>query len=222
MSMRVRVKICGITNPADAELAASLGADAIGLNFYTNSPRFVSSAKAFEILNVLPPFVEPVALFVNEPLSAILQIAGGLTIRTVQLHGDTVRLHGILQKVVPTGRTRWIPAFSVRDANCLTLINQHLFVMGVDPLAGVLVDAYVPGMFGGTGQVAPWQLLAEYRPGVPLILAGGLTPENVAEAIRTVRPYAVDVASGVESSPGKKDPEKMRRFIDAVRECSVL
>jgi phosphoribosylanthranilate isomerase len=214
--MRVRIKICGITNPADAELAASLGADAIGLNFYTQSPRCISIVTACRILDVLPPFVEPVALFVSEAFPEIQQLAESLKIRTVQLHE--------MQKPLPTGKTRWIPAFPVRDTICLALIDQYLARMKEDlmgnAVAAVLVDAHVPGMFGGTGQVAPWQLLADYRPGVPLILAGGLTSENVAEAIRIVRPYAVDVASGIESSPGKKDPDKMRRFIDAVHNAS--
>src|SRR5205814_5109867 len=113
---------------------------------------------------------------------------------------------------------RWIPAFSVADAASLTAITTYLDLLasvGAAP-AAILVDAHVPGLHGGTGQTAPWQLLADFRPGVPLILAGGLTPENVAEAIRIVRPYAVDVASGVESAPGKKDADKLRRFIEAV------
>jgi phosphoribosylanthranilate isomerase len=107
----------------------------------------------------------------------------------------------------------------VRDAASLDQITACLDLLraaGAAP-AAILVDAHVPGQYGGTGQTAPWHLLADFQPGVPLILAGGLTPDNVAEAIRIVRPYAVDVASGVESSPGKKDPDKLRRFIDAVR-----
>ena len=206
--MRVRIKICGITNPQDAEQAAALGADAIGLNFYAQSPRCISRAMACQILDCLPPFVEPIALFVNEPIIEVQQIAQSLAIRTVQLHGD-------LQEPLPVGRIRWIPAFSVRDANSLDRIDTALAMLNAPP-AAVLVDAHVPGKFGGTGQIAPWQLMSAYRSRAPLILAGGLTPENVAEAIRIVRPYAVDVASGVESSPGKKDVDRMRRFIDAV------
>jgi phosphoribosylanthranilate isomerase len=129
----------------------------------------------------------------------------------VQRHGD----HG--DRLL--AGTRWIPAFPVRDASSLQQIEAWLdrlrFLNGLP--AAILVDAHVPGMHGGTGQTAPWQLLADFRPGVPLILAGGLTPDNVADAIRIVRPYAVDVASGVESKPGVKDPDKIRRFIDAVR-----
>jgi phosphoribosylanthranilate isomerase len=207
--MRIRIKICGITNPADAEEAAGLGADAIGLNFYAKSPRCIDEATARRIVKALPPFVDPVALFVNEPLLQAQQIAQRLGIRTVQVHGD-------VQGPWPPGEMCWIPAFSVGDAAGLAALEMALARMATAP-AAILVDAHVAGMFGGTGQVVPWHLLAAYRPSVPLILAGGLTPDNVAEAIRIVRPAAVDVASGVESRPGKKDVEKMRRFIDAVR-----
>jgi phosphoribosylanthranilate isomerase len=205
--MRVRIKICGITNPADAEEAAAVGVDAIGLNFYPQSPRCVTVATAREILKVLPPFVEPVALFVNQPLEDVERFTETLSIRTVQLHGTP-------PTSLPLGSKRWILAVAVRDADSLQEIGATLAKV---PASAILVDAHVPGLFGGTGQTAPWQLLADYRPSVPLILAGGLTPENVAEAVSIVRPYAVDVAGGVESSPGKKDREKMRRFVEAVR-----
>jgi phosphoribosylanthranilate isomerase len=210
--MHVRIKICGITNPADAEQAAALGADMIGLNFYAKSPRRIDEATARSIVSVLPSQVEPVALFVNEPLAPVQRIAQRLSIRTVQVHGEHA-------KPLPPG-PRWIPAFSVAEAKDLDDIIACLASLADAPYA-ILVDAHVAGMFGGTGQVAPWQLLADFKPGVPLILAGGLKPDNVADAIRIVHPYAVDVASGVESSPGKKDTEKMRRFIDAVRSASV-
>ncbi len=209
--MQVCVKICGITNPADAELAASLGANMIGLNFYGQSPRCIDGTVATSILRVLPATVEPVALFVNESVPHIQQVVSSLGICTVQMHGDSL--------ADPPAGLRWIPAFPVRDATSLQQITSYLDrcqACGVGPSA-VLVDAHVPGQFGGTGQTAPWRLLADYKPGVPLILAGGLTPENVAEAIRIVHPFAVDVASGVECAPGRKDGEKMRRFIDAVR-----
>jgi phosphoribosylanthranilate isomerase len=214
--MYVRIKICGITNPADAEQATRFGADMIGLNFYAKSPRCIDETTARSILQVLPTAVEPVALFVNEPLAQMQRTAEVLNIRTVQIHGDH-------HEILPSGATRWIPAFSVADAAGLQHITSYLeklLFVGSAP-AAILVDAHVPGMYGGTGQVGPWELLADFKPGVPLILAGGLTPDNVADAIRLVRPYAVDVASGVESSPGKKDPDKMRRFIDAVRSAAI-
>jgi phosphoribosylanthranilate isomerase len=213
--MPVRIKICGITNRADAEQAAALGADAIGLNFYAKSPRCIDSLTASSILNALPPFVEPVALFVNESLADAQRIAASLNLRTIQIHGDH-------RELLPTGNTHWILAFSVSekaDLQRITAYLENLKSVGAAP-AAVLVDAQVAGMFGGTGQVAPWHLLADFKPGVPVILAGGLTPENVAEAIRIVQPYAVDVASGVESAPGKKDVDKMRRFVDAVRSAA--
>ena len=210
--MPVRVKICGITNVTDAEKAASLGADAVGLNFYAKSPRCIDASMTRLILKALPPFVEPVGLFVNEPLVDAQRTAQALNLRTIQVYDDH-------HEILPVGSARWIPAFSVKDAPGLQVITSYLEKLksaGALP-AAILVDAHVPGRYGGTGQIAPWKLLAEFKPGVPLILAGGLTPDNVADAIRIVRPYAVDVASGVESSPGKKHPDIMRRFIDAVR-----
>lgn len=209
--MPVRIKICGVTSTADAELAASLGAEWIGLNFYPKSPRCVQEASARAIVAALPSSVTPVALFVNEPLFEAQRRAQAIGVNTVQIYGAT-------RELLPSG-TRWICAYSVADATSLQPIVAYLEMqraVGASPEA-ILVDAHVPGMHGGTGQTAPWHLLADFQPGVPVILAGGLTPDNVAEAIRIVQPYAVDVASGVESAPGKKDPEKLRRFIDAVR-----
>jgi phosphoribosylanthranilate isomerase len=221
--MHVRIKICGITNPADAEQAAALGADMIGLNFYVKSPRCIDDTTAYSILNVLPDSIEPVALFVNKPLLAVQRKANGFRISTVQVYGN------------PSGplphRTNWITAFRVSDVASLHRISSYLELLtsgarsvneksiNAAPYA-ILVDAHVPGTYGGTGQKAPWHLLAEFKPGVPLILAGGLTPENVADAIRIVQPYAVDVASGVESAPGMKDADKLRRFVDAVRSAT--
>jgi phosphoribosylanthranilate isomerase len=217
MALHLRIKICGITNPADACRAAGLGADAVGLNFYPQSPRCVTLPIAVAVLRELPPFVEPVGLFVNQPLPQVLDTLQFLDrIRTVQGYGTSREVHGPLP-------FQLIPAFSVRDHDSLLEITRyldHCRELGQLP-AAVLVDAHVPGLHGGTGQTAPWQLLADFRPGFPLLLAGGLTPENVAEAVRIVRPYAVDVASGVESSPGQKDEEKMRRFIGNAREAAA-
>ncbi len=209
--MTVRVKICGITNPVDAALAAALGADWIGLNFFAKSPRRVDEVTASAIVQELPATVEPVALFVHEPLDAAQRIAHGVGIRAVQIHTDH-------REFLPRG-ARWICAFPLKDTSSLNAISSYLeWLRSVgDAPAAILVDAHVPGKFGGTGQVAPWHLLTDFQPGVPVILAGGLTPDNVADAIRIVKPYAVDVASGVESSPGKKDADKLRRFIDAAR-----
>jgi phosphoribosylanthranilate isomerase len=208
----LRIKICGITTPADAELAARLGADALGLNFYARSPRALGGEDARAILAVLPPFVEPVGLFVNEGFEHIHSAAKWLNLRTLQLHGDRL-------DVLPRDSYRYWTAFAVRDTGSLGQIDAYLEACRRDGQlpAALLLDAHVAGIYGGSGQTAPWDLLADYRPAVPLILAGGLTPENVAVAVRRVRPYAVDVASGVESSPGVKDADKLRRFIDAAR-----
>jgi phosphoribosylanthranilate isomerase len=210
----VRVKICGITSQADAEAAVRCGADALGFNFYARSPRFVPVETAADIIRTLPPFIEPVALFVidannpNEPEA----VATKINVRTIQCHGDHLPLH-------LSGGLRYIPAFPVKHEDSLK--HFRAFVRRCQdegqPPAAVLLDAHVPGLHGGTGQTAPWHLLADFQPGVPVILAGGLTPENVAEAVRIVRPYAVDVASGVEKRPGEKDEDKMRRFVDNAR-----
>jgi phosphoribosylanthranilate isomerase len=211
----VRIKICGITNPADAELAVRLGADALGFNLYPPSPRYIAPPAALEITSALPPFVEPVLLFVNAPISEVVQTAQAFcskrTMHYLQWHGDEPELP-------PGWPWRFIPAFAVADSAALTRITAYLEHCKGGPLpAAVLIDGHLPGQYGGTGRQAPWHLLADFHPGVPVILAGGLTPENVAEAIRIVRPYAVDVASGVESAPGVKDADKLRRFIDNVR-----
>ncbi len=217
MSYHLRIKVCGVTSEADARVATLLGADAIGLNFYPQSPRYVDPATCVPILRQLPPYVDAVGLFVQQPLRYAFGTANQLgRIRTIQWHGTNPELCDAypFQLVI---------AFPVRDARSLLTITRYLDACrgtGRMP-AAVLVDAHVPGQHGGTGQTAPWNLLSEFRPGVPLILAGGLTPENVAEAVRIVRPYGVDVASGVESSPGVKDAEKLRRFLDAARAAAT-
>jgi phosphoribosylanthranilate isomerase len=213
----LRIKICGITNEADGHQAAMLGADAVGLNFYAQSPRHIDPVMANFILRELPPFVEAVGLFVNQPLREVFDVLNQLrAIRTFQWYGDN-------RELSDTFPFRLIAAFPVHDHKSLVAIARYLdLCRGISHLpSAVLVDAHVPGHYGGTGQTIPWKLLTTFRPEVPLILAGGLTPDNVAEAIRIVQPYAVDVASGVESSPGQKDTEKMRRFIGIAREAAA-
>ena len=217
MSYHVRIKICGVTNEADGVQAARLGADAVGLNFAAESPRRIDFATAKFVLRELPPFVEAVGVWVNRPLQKVFAEAHQLgRIRTVQWHGQKRELCDAYPFQV-------IQAFQVRDRAALAEVERYLEVCkGVGQMpAAVLVDGYAAGQHGGTGTKAPWGLIAEFRPTVPLILAGGLTPENVAEAVRVVRPYAVDVASGVEHAVGHKDPEKVRRFIDAVRSAAA-
>lgn len=213
----LRIKICGITNAADGRQAALLGADAIGLNFYAPSPRCIDVATAASILRELPPFVDAVGLFVNLPLWQVFETIKPMDrMHTLQWYGDA-------HEPVDASPYQLIAAFSVRAQEDLQGIARYLDQCRSSGLlpAAVLVDAHVAGKYGGTGRIAPWELLADFRPGVPLILAGGLTPENVTEAVRIVRPYAVDVASGVELSPGRKDPAKMRRFIDSAREAAA-
>jgi phosphoribosylanthranilate isomerase len=233
MGVYLRVKICGVTNEADAIQAGLLGADAIGLNFYKGSPRYITPTKAESILQQgMFPFVEPIGIFVSFDMRSDLKIISNLKLRTAQLHeADENSSLTFLSNSLGIGL---ISAFSVGAKNDLERINRFmekceqnahkLMARGEEnawrrPVA-VLVDARVPGEFGGTGKTVPWELLADYKGRVPLILAGGLTPENVGEAVRIVRPYAVDVASGVESSPGQKDPEKMKRFIENAREAA--
>jgi len=204
----LRIKICGVTTPADLAAAVAAGADAIGLNFHPSSPRFVIPAMARQFLRLLPPFVEAVGVFVSRPVAEACAFLDGLEgpIHTVQMHAG--------RPEPPPARFRLIPAYQVREAGDLEMIAGQLSIMQA---SAVLVDGHAAGLHGGTGRVAPWDVLAGWSPGVPVILAGGLTPENVAEAVRRVRPFGIDVASGVESSPGRKCPDKMRRFIDAAR-----
>lgn len=209
----VRVKICGVTTPADARHAADVGADAVGLNFYPKSPRFLTPAAAAAIVRGLPPFTATVGVFVGVTMRQSCAVAFQLGLRCVQTYDE----HTPTDDPFPFAH---VPAFRVADANQLDAVERYVEACraaGHTPSA-VLIDSFVPGQMGGTGHVAPWYLLAGFDPGVPVILAGGLTPENVAEAIAAVRPWGVDVASGVESSPGVKDPDKVARFIRAIRE----
>jgi phosphoribosylanthranilate isomerase len=216
MAQAVRIKVCGVTTAADAEQAALLGADAVGLNFHPGSRRFIDDQTADAILRALPPLVEAVGIFVDVPLRQVYERLGPLgRIHTIQWYGQD-------RELCDCYPYHYIAAFGVRDADSLRQITRYLQACrlnGPGPSA-VLADAY-SSQHGGTGRRAPWPLLADFRPGVPLILAGGLTPDNVAEAIRVVRPYGVDVASGVESSPGRKDLEKVRRFIENAREAAA-
>jgi phosphoribosylanthranilate isomerase len=211
MGQRVRVKICGVRTVAELQHAAACGADAVGLNFHPPSPRFVGPAQARELLAALPPFVEAVGVFVNKRLDELRELLHDLgRLRTVQVHGGE-------PEVVDAAPYHHVPALQVRDEADLRRAEAYLAACrarGCLP-AALLIDGHAPGLAGGTGQRAPWELVAGLRAEVPIILAGGLTPENVAEAVRVVRPYAVDVASGVESSPGVKCPDKVRAFIEA-------
>ncbi len=206
----VRVKICGITNPADARLATELGAHALGFNFYEKSPRAVSPADAWEMRRKLAPFVSAIGIFVDWKPSAVVALATSLRLDAVQLHGDECAHHvDDCSARLPVIKALHVGAeFSEKEFT--RFHSASAFLLDAAP------DADKPKQFGGTGKTIDWLLAQKLAVTHRIILAGGLTPENVAEAIRMVHPYAVDVASGVESRPGKKDPGKLRAFFDEV------
>jgi phosphoribosylanthranilate isomerase len=201
-----KIKICGITNLPDARLAVELGAAALGFIFYPKSPRYVPVAKAADICNALPPFVAKVGVFVDELEFEIEKALRECLLNALQFHGDEPP--GFCQKFA----AKSIKAIRVRDESSLRTAAEY----DVDAL---LLDTYIDSERGGTGQTFDWSLTVKAQETLapPVILSGGLTPANVQEAIRKVRPYAVDVSSGVEREPGKKDPEKLRRFIELVK-----
>lgn len=200
------VKICGITRGQDAHLAERLGAWAIGLNFYDKSPRAVSPAEAWKIRESLDPTTEAVGVFVNWEPNIIMYLAHALQLDAVQLHGDeTPKQLAYLEDDLPV-----LKAFRV--AQRFSVSNFKRFRRA----SFFLLDGAQSGRFGGTGKVFDWSIAARAAKSHRVILAGGLTPENVGEAILTVRPYAVDVASGVESRPGIKDHGKLRDFFAEV------
>ena len=201
-----RVKICGITREADARAAAAAGADAIGLVFYPDSPRAVSLEQAKEIAENVPPFVTIVALFVDEPADVVLRILERVAIDVIQFHGDETP--GFCSQF---GRP-WIKALRMKPG--FDVARECGRFAGA---RGMLLDTWQDGKPGGTGQVFDWSLASSNNYSLPLVLAGGLHPDNVAEAVMTVRPAAVDVSGGVESAPGIKDAAKMCDFINAVR-----
>ncbi len=207
--MPTRVKICGITRLEDAELAVELGTSALGFNFYPRSPRYIVPADAFGIIRRLPPFVVAVGVFADETdPSQIAEVAGEAGVNLVQLHNPG--LQG------PVGAT--LAGYPVICTVAVANGFRPAVLKGLRATA-FLLDASHPTLRGGTGKTFDWNLAREAKKYGRIILAGGLTPQNVREAIRTVRPYAVDVASGVESSPSKKDPAKLRAFFAAVEEA---
>jgi phosphoribosylanthranilate isomerase len=203
--MSIRVKICGITNLADAQVAVAAGADALGFIFYDRSPRFVPAKTAAEISRALPPFALRAGVFVNPSAELVLRAIGECGLSLLQFHGDEP----------PAFCTQFglmsMKAFRIRDAGSLKALPEYR-------TDAWLLDAYVSDALGGTGEKFNWDLALEAQKlGKPIFLAGGLTPENVAEAIRKVNPFGVDVSSGVESAPGKKDHAKVRAFIKAAK-----
>ncbi len=200
----VKVKICGITDLADAQAAVAAGADALGFVFYEQSPRNVSPQKAAAIIAQLPPFVQTVGLFVDEEAERVNWTANFCGLDLIQLHGAES-----VDYCLDINR-RVIKAFRVKEAASLAGIGRYA-------VAGYLLDAWSPDAPGGTGLTFDWSLVQTAAGSRPIILAGGLTPENVRAAVRIVQPYAVDVSSGVEAAPGRKDYQKLQDFVAAVK-----
>lgn len=211
---RVLVKVCGVTSLEDAAACAELGVDCIGLNFHAGSPRFVTEERAAKIVKALPATTRAVGVFVDRPPAEVARIANAVGLEIVQLHGDEPP-----EDVLELGRFQVIRAFRPRPEEGWRRVGEHLLrlvELGGPPWA-VLVDAYVPGIAGGTGQAIDPRLLDSWIDHPRVILAGGLNPANVAGRIAQVRPWMVDVASGVEAAPGRKDPAAVAAFIRAAR-----
>jgi phosphoribosylanthranilate isomerase len=203
--MSTRVKICGITSVADGLMAAEAGADLIGLMFYEGSPRHITLPTAAEIARALPPYVLRAGVFVNPDEELVVRAIAECNLNLLQFHGDEpsdfCRQFGLMS----------LKAVRVRDAASIEQLAQY-------ETDAFLLDAHSKSGLGGTGEKFNWDLALEAQKfGKPIFLAGGLTSENVAEAVRRVRPFGVDVSSGVESAPGKKDAEKVWAFIKAAK-----
>ena len=205
----MRVKICGVRRPEDAVLAVELGASALGFVFWPRSARAVSAAEVREITRRLPPFVSTVGVFVNQPREEVFDVAARAGVTTIQLHGDedASQYSGTsiaVIKALPVG-----PGFTMAAVD------------GVPEDVAVLLDAHDPVRRGGTGRTIEWTVASAAARRRPIVLSGGLTPDNVQSAIREVRPYAIDVSSGVESSPGVKDEMKLRALFAALHSAGV-
>ena len=207
--MATAVKICGITRPEDALAAARAGAHAIGLVFYAKSPRHVTPARAAEIIRVLPPFVTTVGLFVDATAEGVRAALAEAPVGLLQFHGDET------PEFCRQFKRPYVKAVRVKAGVDLLQYAQDYY-----DAKALLLDAYVEGLHGGSGAAFDWSLIPRGLP-LPVILSGGLTPENVADAVRHVRPSAVDVSSGVESAKGIKDAQKIAAFIKGVRNADV-
>lgn len=203
----IKIKICGITNLDDALAATTFGADALGFNFYKKSPRYIEPEKAAEIIAQLPPLIIPVGVFVNEREEKIREIQALTCIQAIQLHGDES------PEFCQRFGNRVIKAFQVKDKESIKhMAHYHV--------GAFLLDSYREGLRGGTGETFDWHLAVVAKTFGRVILAGGLTPENVTEAVKLVQPYGVDVAGGVEREKGIKDHAKLKKFITEVRRAS--
>jgi phosphoribosylanthranilate isomerase len=209
----VQVKICGITRAEDAELAVGLGAWAIGLIFHPASPRAVDPAVAAQIGSVMHRRAEVCGVFVNRPLEEVAQAADFCRLSMVQLHGDEGPEY--CSEIARRTGTKVMKAARVKDAASLQALGAFRLV------DHHLVDAHHADLYGGTGETFDWALLRKRRSKVPLVLSGGLTPDNVGDAIAATHPWGVDTASGTEASPGIKDPAKVEAFFRAVEATQV-
>ena len=201
---QVKVKICGMTNLKDVKVAVDGGVDAVGFIFYKKSPRSVTMQAVREIVLELPPFVDSVGVFVNETAEQINKISDHCKLDRVQLHGD--ESPAFCKKI----RRRVIKVIRVKDIQSLKKLSDY-------PVSSFLLDTFSEDQYGGTGKVFDWNLAYSAKKYGPIILAGGLTPNNVRQAIQRIRPYGVDVCSGVESQPGIKDHKKMQAFLKNVK-----
>ena len=215
------VKICGITNLDDAHQAVEYGADILGFNFYSSSPRYIAPGTAKHIDERIraKAAVKTVGVFVNEQLDRVLETAILANIDFIQLHGD--ESPNYVENVRDNSGLGIIKAFRVNEQLRIADLKEYPLTSELyDEMSGILLDAYSPSVYGGSGLVVDWEFaMAAANDLFRVYLAGGLNPENVRQAIERVRPFAVDVASGVESSPGKKDPKKVAAFIRAAKEA---
>ncbi len=197
---RTKIKICGITNKEDAWIAVDIGVDALGFIFTPHSSRQITPIHAQEIISTLPPFITTVGVWVDEDPARVKEIAAFCGLNILQFHGNESPSYCQLFS------QRTIKAFRIHDETSLEIISQY-------KTSAYLLDTYVADAFGGTGKIFNWALAKQARSLGKIILAGGLTADNISEAIKIVRPYAVDVSSGVEILPGKKDPVKLKDFV---------
>lgn len=207
---KVKVKICGIRSLEEAEAALDAGADALGFNFWSRSPRYISPRAAQEVIRELPPVVSLVGVFVNEEANRIAEIASELRLSAVQLHGDESP-----EFCESLASLKTIKAIRVGQDFDLNVIKRYAGCM-------VLLDSNIKGSYGGTGKRFDWRIAIEAKQLARIILAGGLNTENVWDAITHVRPAAIDVCSGVEAEPGRKDLDKLRRFMAVVARANAL
>lgn len=203
-----RVKICGITNLKDALMSVESGADALGFVFVPDTPRFVNPDQVAAIIDQLPPFITTVGVFASKDTTKIRTVLDLCRLDAIQLHAD------VTPEFCHNLDSRIIKAVRVKDESSLSILSDY-------DVNAFLLDTYVEGKMGGTGKVFDWNLALQAKDYGRIIVAGGLNPDNVAHAVRRVKPYGVDVSSGVELVPGRKDPDKIRKFINAVKSVEV-